>query len=89
MEELLSINIQGNDKNTYNAPVSLSYGKLKDAIEWCERNCSGAWQFDEYSKIGSSVNMYNLGSNYIKKGNNYIFIFNDERDYVAFTVFYS
>ena len=57
----------------YKVKIDLPYGKLKDIIEWCERNCTSDWRFMEDP------------DNYIHTVG-WIFFFETERDYVAFKI---
>ena len=59
-------------KNTNKVKIDLSYGQLKPVIEWCERNCTGVWHYMEDPK----------GAMY----GSWIFLFEDEKDLVAFTI---
>ena len=55
----------------HRANVTLPYGQLQPIVEWCERNCSGDWRF-----------MENVEDQY----NGFDFLFESERDYVAFLI---
>ena len=52
--------------------VRLQYGELTPMIDWCKRNCVGNWYFQE----DPSDIMYR----------SWTFLFENERDYVAFTM---
>lgn len=52
--------------------INLDFGQLKPILEWCERNCTGDWHYTE----DPNGEMYS----------SWIFLFDDERDYVAFTL---
>jgi hypothetical protein len=52
--------------------VTLPFGKLQPLIDWCDRNCSSEWHYME-----DPHDQYN----------GWVFIFEDQRDYVAFTLF--
>ena len=59
--------------NTQNkVKINLEYGQLKPIIDWCERNCTGDWRYTE----DPNGEMYSA----------WIFLFESERDYVAFTM---
>lgn len=60
-----------NIPTAYKIKVSLSYGELKPVIEWCERNCTGDWRFMEDPD---------------NQWGGYVFFFDTERDYVAFSM---
>ena len=53
--------------------INLKYGTLQSTVDWCERNCTGEWHYTEDPN----------GEMYFS----WIFVFDDERDYVAFTLF--
>ena len=55
------------------AKINLNYGELQPMVNWCERNCNGKWYYTEDPN----------GEMYFS----WIFVFDDERDYVAFTLF--
>lgn len=61
----------------FQVEVDLMYGTLRHALEWCERNCTGEWH---YSEGHGNPEVWPVTSN------NWIFIFDTERDYVAFTI---
>ena len=50
--------------------VKLGYGELNPTIEWCKRNCVSNWYFQE----DTEDIMYR----------SWVFLFENERDYVAF-----
>ena len=50
----------------------MPYGNLKKIVEWCDRNCNGDYRYME----DPNVDMYN----------SWVFFFELERDYVAFTL---
>lgn len=52
--------------------IKVPYGQLQPTVEWCERNCTGEWKYME----DPNGEMYN----------SWVFFFESERDYVAFTV---
>lgn len=51
----------------------MPYGNLKKIVEWCDRNCIGDYRYME----DPNGDMYN----------SWVFFFELERDYVAFTLF--
>ena len=57
----------------YKINLSMPWGQLKDIVEWCDRNCTDDYRFME----DPDGNMYN----------SWVFFFESERDYVAFTLF--
>lgn len=59
-------------QSTNKVKIDLDFGQLQPVIDWCERNCIGDWHYTE----DPSGRLY--GS--------WIFLFDDERDYVAFTL---
>ena len=56
----------------YKMNLSMPYGKLKDMVSWCDRNCSGDYRYME----DPDGEIYN----------SWVFFFELERDYVAFTL---
>lgn len=50
--------------------IELDFGQLRPVLEWCERNCTGDWRYTEDPNGG----MYS----------SWIFLFDTDRDYVAF-----
>ncbi len=59
--------------NTQNRiKVKLNFGQLKPILDWCEANCIGEWRYME----DPNADMY-IG---------WVFFFENERDYVAFTL---
>jgi hypothetical protein len=60
-----------NVPTAHSANVTIPYGELKHVVEWCKRNCEAEWGFDH-----ARNNMYE----------EFEFLFESERDYVAFLV---
>lgn len=60
-----------NIPTAHRAKVALQYGELASIVDWCERNCSSDWRFME------DVN---------NQWGGYEFLFESEKDYVAFLV---
>lgn len=56
----------------YRIRLSTPYGSLKDIVAWCDRNCSGEYRYSE----DPNGEMYN----------DWVFFFENERDYIAFTL---
>jgi len=52
--------------------INLNFGELKPILNWCEDNCIGKWYYME----DPNADMYS----------GWIFFFESERDYVAFTL---
>lgn len=52
--------------------LDIPYGELQAIVEWCDRNCTGEWRYME----DPNGLMYT----------GWVFFFESERDYVAFTV---
>jgi len=59
-----------NIPTAFSEKVELPYGKLQPLVEWCDRNCSCDWRYME----DPNGDMYN----------SWVFLFESERDYVAF-----
>ena len=49
-------------------------------MAWCEANCVGTWRFSEPD--GNSYDNYKISN----LENTYLFMFDDERDYITFTL---
>ena len=60
------------DTYKYNVKITPKFGELKELIEWCEQNCEHDWRFME---------------DIDDQWNSYVFLFNEHRDYVAFSLF--
>lgn len=60
-----------NIPTAHRANVTVAYGELQPIVDWCERNCTGDWRYME--------DIHN-------QWNSYEFLFESERDYVAFLV---
>lgn len=56
----------------YKTRLKLKYGELTQYLDWCERNCIGKFRYME-DPFGS---MYD----------SWVFLFEDERDYITFLV---
>lgn len=52
--------------------INVPYGELQHVVEWCDRNCAYDWRYME----DPNGEMYN----------SWVFFFENERDYVAFTM---
>ncbi|MEY3310889.1 MAG: hypothetical protein RL348_217 [Bacteroidota bacterium] len=50
----------------------MPYGQLKEIVEWCDRNCKGDYRYTE----DPNGEMYN----------SWVFLFELERDYIAFLI---
>jgi hypothetical protein len=57
--------------NTNKVEVKLRYGELSTIIQWCERNCSEKWAYEQLSPAGNIAGEYE-------------FYFESEKDLVAF-----
>lgn len=53
--------------------VFLHWGELRPITEWCERNCSFEWGYECREPAGSDAGVYE-------------FYFENQRDYINFTV---
>jgi len=58
--------------NLYRISIPLPYGKLQETIDWCIRNCEATWQFDPFFP------------GYEFNSDNTEFLFESEKDYIAF-----
>ena len=62
-----------NIPTAYKTKINIPFGELKEHVIWCENNLVGDWKFTE-----------DHNSNF--PYSNYIFLFELERDYIAFTM---
>jgi hypothetical protein len=62
-----------NIPTAYKTIVNIPFGKLKEHVGWCEDNLVGDWKYTENSAYG-------------EMNNSWIFLFELERDYVAYTL---
>jgi hypothetical protein len=63
-----------NTTTAYKTRLHVPFGELKNIVEWCQCNMQGDWKFtDEFQLDDVSVNTYE-------------FLFELERDYVAFSI---
>lgn len=72
----MSINIP----TAFRSQISIPYGDLEKVLNWCKKNCTGEFKFQDDL----------FGDISIPFGNNkleYSFFFENERDYIAFQVF--
>ena len=68
----MSINIT----TAYKINIRIPFGKLREVVQWCEDNLIGDWKFSEDDNPEFPHADYNY----------YIFMFESERDYVAFNI---
>jgi hypothetical protein len=61
-----------NTLTKFKIKIKLPYGELQPIVEWCDRNCKYEWRYME----DPNGDMYD----------SWIFFFENERDYVAFTL---
>lgn len=59
-----------NIPTAFKSRISIPFGELKEVVAWCDRNCLGEVKYME----DPNGEMYS----------NWVFFFEDERDYVAF-----
>lgn len=57
--------------------IEVPFGKLGALLDWCERNCNADWSYTEDGKEHWEGDTLFYG---------YQFLFESEKDYVAFTV---
>jgi hypothetical protein len=60
-----------NIPTAHKVTIAPVHGQLAGIISWCERNCTSDWRFTE------DIN---------NQWGGYVFLFESERDYVAFLV---
>ena len=56
----------------HKANIDVHYGQLQPVIDWCERNCQGDWRYMD------------LNGNDDSTTGRWEFLFESDRDYVAF-----
>ena len=61
-----------NIPTAHKANVVLPYGGLTPVVEWCDRNCTGEWRYMDILNGDDS------------DAGRWEFLFESERDYVAF-----
>jgi len=59
--------------NTNKVDIALSYGDLTPIMNWCQRNCTGEWGWNQREPAGSDAGLYE-------------FYFENEKDRVAFVL---
>lgn len=69
-----------NTENNLKTPILIEFGKLKEVMDWCRTNCSSNWHLNE---VNPGIYAYEM-SNFVLNANNYVFEFEDERDYILF-----
>ena len=62
-----------NIPTSHKISVKIPYGELQSTVDWCNRNCREDWRY-----------MEDPDADYLSGG--WIFFFEAERDYVAFTI---
>jgi hypothetical protein len=60
-----------NIPTSHKITITIPYGELQDTVDWCNRNCKDEWRY-----------MEDHNALYLSGG--WIFMFESERDYVAF-----
>lgn len=63
--------------------LKIPYGELQHVVEWCDRNCKDEWRYME-DPNGDAYDSW-IFTGYPSL-NSWIFFFENERDYVAFTM---
>lgn len=59
----------------HKANIEVEYGQLQPVLDWCERNCEGDYRYvDIYTGVESDAN----------RQARWEFLFESEKDYVAF-----
>jgi hypothetical protein len=62
-----------NIPTSHKIKIKIPHGELQTTIDWCQRNCSYDWRYTE-----------DPNADFLSGG--WIFCFESERDYVAFTL---
>jgi hypothetical protein len=62
-----------NIPTAHKVKIHIPFGELKDHVNWCEGNLVGDWKFMEDYEADFPYN-------------NYVFLFDLERDYIAYTL---
>lgn len=57
----------------YKTDIEINYGNLKPMLSWCESNCVNEWSYEVVETAGQRAGVYR-------------FYFNEEKDYVNFTL---
>jgi hypothetical protein len=57
----------------HKANISVQYGQLQPVVDWCDRNCQGNWGYQDLNSYA-----------YDNATGNWEFVFESEKDYVAF-----
>jgi hypothetical protein len=70
---------------TYKSTIAIPFGKLQQIIDWCNRNCSKEWAYTDASGLPEWLQDIHK---YIESPAEYTFMFEDEKDYVAFVLVY-
>lgn len=60
--------------NTNKVEVQLHWGELSPILNWCRRNCSSEWAYEQVSPAGETI------------AGDYKFYFISEKDLIAFTI---
>lgn len=61
-----------NIQDCYKSSITPMFGELKNIVNWCDNNCVGDYRYME------DIN---------DQWHSYVFLFEEERDYVAFLLF--
>ena len=61
-----------NTQDCYKSSITPKFGELKNIVSWCDNNCIGEYRYME------DIN---------DQWHSYVFLFEEERDYVAFLLF--
>lgn len=69
----MSLDIQ----EAFRVYIEVPFGKLGSLLDWCERNCTADWNYTEGGKEHWENETMFYG---------YQFLFESEKDYVAFTM---
>lgn len=69
-----------NTPTVHKVRISVPFGKLQSFIDWCDKNCTGEWKYME--DLGFAA----LQGQLFEQPNDWVFIFESERDCVAFTL---
>jgi hypothetical protein len=69
---------------TYKVKLSIPFGQLQSVLDWCNKNCSGDWN---YTDIKGYIDHTNT-DNHWRLTLDYVFSFESELDHLAFILVY-
>jgi hypothetical protein len=70
-----------NYQKYYKSKVTIPFGQLQTVIDWCDRNCRCDWRYTDNVELPLWLKEI---TPYLPTPPLYTFMFEDERDYMAF-----